>query len=97
MSSAIYFDLDQSLFQTKDQLFSKQALVFTYPQYMYLENTMAKGEIARKKQFLVFPTVFSTHLENFLSFSSGLKLQTLSVWKNLKFDVLERVKVLVLW
>ena len=32
------------------------------------ENTVGKGEIARNEQFLLFPTVFSTHLENFLSF-----------------------------
>ena len=37
---------------------------------------MGKGEIARNEQFLLFPTVFSTHIENFLSFSSNLKLSS---------------------
>ena len=39
---------------------------------MSFENTLGKGEIARDEQFLLFP-VFSTHLENFLPFSSNLK------------------------
>ena len=38
------------------------------------ENTVGKGEIARNEQFLLFPTVFSTHLENFVPFLSNLKL-----------------------
>ena len=36
---------------------------------------MRKGEIARNKQLLLFP-VFYTHLENFLSLSSNLKLSS---------------------
>ena len=36
---------------------------------------MRKEEIARDEQFLLFP-VFSTHLENFLPFSSSLKLSS---------------------
>ena len=42
-------------------------------QYKSFENTVGKGEIARNEQFLLFP-VFSTHLENFLPFSSNLNL-----------------------
>ena len=42
--------------------FSKQALVFTCLQYKTFENTVEKGEIARNKQFLLFPTVFSVRL-----------------------------------
>ena len=41
-----------------------------------VENTVVKGEIARNEQFLLFPTVFSTHLRNFLPFSSNLKLSS---------------------
>ena len=41
---------------------------------MSFENTVGKGEIANNEQFLLFPTVFSTGLENFLPFSSNLKL-----------------------
>ena len=42
-----------------------------------------------------FPTVFSTHLENFLPFLSNsiLSSATPSVWKSLKFVVWERVKL----
>ena len=39
-----------------------------------LLKTLRKAEIACDEQFLLFPTVFSTHLENFLPFSSNLKL-----------------------
>ena len=39
-----------------------------------LGNTVGKGEIARYKQFLFFPAVFSTLLENFPPFPSNLKL-----------------------
>ena len=45
-------------------------------QYKSLENTEGKGEIALNEQFLLFPTVFSTLLENFLPFSSNLKLSS---------------------
>ena len=40
------------------------------------ENTVGKGEIARYEQFILFPTVFSTRLDNFLPFSSNLKLSS---------------------
>ena len=55
--------------------FPKQALVFTCLQYKSFENTVGKGEIAHNEQFLLFP-VFSNHLENFLPFSSNLKLSS---------------------
>ena len=52
----------------------------------------------KKEKLLVkgnfpFPTLFSTGLENFLSFSSNviLSLQSLSVWKSLKFVSWERI------
>ena len=44
--------------------------------YKSFENTAGKGEIARNDQFLLFPTVFFTHLENFLPFSSNLKISS---------------------
>ena len=56
--------------------FPKQALVYTCLQYKSFENTVGKGEIARKEQFLLFPLVFSTRLKNFLPFSSNLKLSS---------------------
>ena len=73
------------------QPFPEQALVFTCLQHKSFENTVEKGEIACNKQLLLF-LVFSTFFKNFLQFSSNLKLlQTLSVWKSLKFVVWERV------
>ena len=40
------------------------------------ENTVGKGEIACYRAISPFPTVFSTHLDNFLPFSSYLKLSS---------------------
>ena len=72
----------------------KQALVFTCLQYMSFENTVAKGEIARNEQFLLFPQCFSTCFEGFLPFSTNLKLlcKLFQNSKSLKFVVWERVK-----
>ena len=42
-------------------------------QHKPFENTVGKGEIALKEQFLLFQ-VFSTRLETFMPFSSNLKL-----------------------
>ena len=52
----------------------KKALVLTCLQYKSFENTVEKGEIAGDEQFLLFPTVFSTSMENHLPFSSNLEL-----------------------
>ena len=41
-----------------------------------LLKTVGKGENARNEQFLLFPKVFSTHLESFLLFSPNLKLSS---------------------
>ena len=49
---------------------------FDAPGNKPFENTVGKGEIARNEQFLLFPTVFSTPLDNFLPFSSNLKLSS---------------------
>ena len=51
----------------KSYPFLKQTLVFMCLQCTSLENTVGKGQIA-------FLSVFSTHLENFLSFLSNLKM-----------------------
>ena len=92
---------DIALIQTKGYVwwsfpskpFLKQALVFTCLLHKTLENTVGKGEIARNEQFLLFP-------QRFLAFSrtsrhfpkiQNCRLQTLSVWKRLKFVVWERV------
>ena len=74
-------------------LFPKQALVFTCLHYKSFENTAGKGEIARDEHFLLFPQCFLTiritcsHVHQI----SNCHLQTLSVWKSLKFVVWERV------
>ena len=57
--------------------FPKQALVLTCLQKRSFENTVGKGEIARKA-ISPFPTVFSTPLESFLPFSSNFKLSSAS-------------------
>ena len=54
-----------------------------------LKNTVSKGEIARNEQFLLFPQCF---LPVWIAFSLfrqiwNCLLQTLSVWKSLKFVV----------
>ena len=40
------------------------------------KNTVGKGEIAHNEQFLLFPQCFSNHWENFLLFSSNMKLSS---------------------
>ena len=72
-------------------LFPKQALVFTCLLYKSFENTVGKGEIARNEQFRLFPQCFLPvfcHLHQV----QNCRLQSLSVWKSLKFVVWERVK-----
>ena len=58
--------------------FTNRHLVFTCLQYKSFESTIGKGEIALNKQFLLFPQFFSIAnlLENFLPFSSNLKLSS---------------------
>ena len=74
--------------------FPKQALVFTCLQYKPFENTVGKGEIAHNEQFLLFPQCFLSIWKTFCHFNqlSNCGLQTLSIWKTLKFVVWERVK-----
>ena len=61
---------------------------------MSLENTVGKGEIARNKQFLLFPQCFLTVWINFWHFYQiwNCRLQTLSVWTSLNIVVWERVE-----
>ena len=63
-------------------------------QYKFFEVTMGKGEIAPNKQFLLFPQCFLPFWRTFCYFRQiqNSHLQTLSVWKNLKFVVLEKIK-----
>ena len=62
------------------------------------ENTVGKGEIARNEQFLLFPQCFLSLWRTFCHFrhTKNCRLQSLSVWKSLKFVVWERVKEEVL-
>ena len=61
--------------------FPKQALVFTCLQYKATENTGGKWEIARNKQFLLFPQCFLPVWRSFCHFHQiwNCCLQTLSV------------------
>ena len=54
---------------------------------------MGKGEIARNEQFLLFPLCFLTVWRTFCHFHQiqNCRLQTLSIWKSIKFVVWERV------
>ena len=85
-SSANAFELDLSL---------KQALVFMCLQSKSFENTVGKGEIASSEQFLLFPQCFLPVWSTFCHFYQILncRLQTLPVWKGLKFVLWERVKI----
>ena len=58
-----------------------------------LENTAGKGEIARNEQFLFFSQCFLPFKRNFrhLQQIQKSRLRNLSVWKSLKFVVLESV------
>ena len=69
-------------------------MVFTCLQYKPFENTVGKGEIARNEQFLLFPQCFLSNLGAICRFHQirNCHLQTLLVWKRLKFVLLERVK-----
>ena len=83
------------LMKTCHQPFPEQALVCMCLQYKSFENIVGKGEIAHIKQFLFFPQCFLTF---WITFShvyqiSNCHLQTLSVWKILKFVVWERVNL----
>ena len=55
---------------------------------------MGKGEIARNEQFLIFPRCFLPFWRTFCQFHQiwNCRLQTLSIWKSLKFVVWETVK-----
>ena len=59
-----------------------------------LKTLLGKGEIARNEQFLLFPLCFLPFWITFRHFNriKNSCLQTLSVWKSLKFVVWERVK-----
>ena len=57
-----------------------------------VENTVGKGEIAHNEQFLLFPQCFLLIWKALWHFHQiqNCRLQTLSVWKSLKFVVWER-------
>ena len=47
---------------------SIKTLVFMYLHYKSFENTVGKGEIARNKQFLLFPQCFLQVLRTYCDF-----------------------------
>ena len=64
---------------------------------MSFENTVRKGEIAHNEQFLLFPQCFLPFQKTLCHFYKiqNCHLQTLSILKNLKFVVLDRVNCLI--
>ena len=74
--------------------FPKQPLVFTHLQYKSFWKLCEKGEISHNEQFLLFPQCFLSIRRTFCNFHQigNCCLQTLSVWKSLKFVVWDRVK-----
>ena len=68
-------------------------------QFKSFENSVGKGEIACNKQFLLFSQCFLPFRRTFCPFHQILNcsLQTLSVWKSLKFVVWERVHYWYIW
>ena len=52
--------------------YSNTMTPFDAPGKKAFENTVGKGEIARKRAISPFPTVFSSRLDNFLPLSSNL-------------------------
>ena len=74
------------------QPFPKQAVAFTCLEYKCFEKAVGKGEIVCKMQF--HPPVLFAFSENFPPCSqiSYCCLQTLSVWKSMKFVIWEMVK-----
>ena len=61
---------------------------FDAPGKKPFENTVGKGEIARNKQFLLFPLCFLPVLITFYHFHQiwNFHLQTLSIWKSLNLS-----------
>ena len=57
---------------------------FLRVQYKSFENTVGKGEIAHNEKCLLFQQCFLTIWKTFCHFRN-CRLQTLSVWKSLKF------------
>ena len=94
MSKNLSFDrglscLNQKYLQTHGKLDMTQMVNLS--QTSPVENTVGKGEIARNEQFLLFPTCYLPVLRIFCHFYQILncRLQTLSVWKSLKFVICE--------
>ena len=61
--------------------------------YKSFENILGKGEIVSYEQFLFFQQSFLPFWRTFHHFTriKNCRLQTLSIWKSLKFLVWERV------
>ena len=74
--------------------YPNEFLVFKCLQYKSFENTVGKWEIARNEQFLLFPQCFLPVWRTFCHFHqiSKCRLQSLWVWKSLKFVVWERIR-----
>ena len=62
-------------------------------QYKSFENTVGKEKLVRNEQFLLFPQCFLPIWRIFYHFHQvwNCHLQTVSVWKRLKFVIWKRV------
>ena len=92
-------ELQRGIFCCFLTLSQDKSWFFTCLQFKSFENTVGKGEIARNEQFLLFPQCFLPVSITFCHFIRvyNCRIQTLSIWKSLKFVVLERVKQVLLF
>ena len=81
-----FFSIGKEIIQSQTSLGFYMSAVQVFCEYCGKRRNSSLGAI------YPFPKVFSTRLENFLSFSLHSKLSSFSVWKNLKFVIWERVK-----
>ena len=84
-----FYSVQENRISDLSERFPKQTLVFTCLLLQSFENTVRQGEIARNEQFLLFPQCFLPVWRALCHFHQILNccLQTLSVWKTLRFVV----------
>ena len=72
---------------------------FTCLQYTSFENPVRKGENAHNEQFVLSPEIFLPIWKTFCHFYQirNCRLQTLSVWKSLKFFLFGKGLIHLIW
>ena len=76
MLSAICFNLDRSKILSSGKWVKLPFSVDTLMRVLTHSHTMMPFDASGKRAISPFPTVFSTHLDDFLLFSSSLKLSS---------------------